>query len=145
MTHLTVSQFCADLAGTVETTARTTQYVDDVLGPEKSGVYSEREVDEYLAHPNKLKRLPRGRALLIKGTEECAIIQVEYEPSQPSGPFAPVIPRTWNEGDREQLGHHHPLLDLAALVEKTEAQAVGAPVKRKENRPEEAQSEGADQ
>src|SRR5205823_1960271 len=73
------AEFCANLAGTVDSVSRTTQLIDEGLfGPEKSGVYSEREVKEYLAHPDRLKRLPTGRALLIKGTDECAMIQVDY-------------------------------------------------------------------
>ena len=87
------AELCANLAGTVDTVSRTTQLVEGaILGPEKSGVYSEREVKEYIAHPDRLKRLETGRALLIKGTSECAIVEVDYRPLVPRRAFA-VAPR----------------------------------------------------
>src|SRR5262249_33245632 len=86
------AEFCARLAGTIDAVKRTTQMVDEgVFGrTAKSGVYSDREVKEFLAHPHKLKRLPTGRALLIKSTEEGAIIEAAYRPTRPQGAFAPT-------------------------------------------------------
>jgi hypothetical protein len=121
------AQFCANLAGTVDTVSRTTQLIDEGLfGPEKSGVYSEREVKEYLAHPDRLKRLPTGRALLIKGTAECAIIDVDYAPLELRSAFTPMLGHRAAASDPPA-----PALNLAALVDAERLGERGETAKRK--------------
>jgi hypothetical protein len=128
------AEYCARQAGTCETVKRTTQKVEGPLGGlEESGVYSDRDVREFIAHPDKLKRMPTGTALLIKGTEECEIIDVDYQPIRVSVEFAPTMPRKWKQGDQRWLGHERGALDLAALVAQQKAKADGENAKRSED------------
>jgi hypothetical protein len=104
-----------------------TQMIDEGLlgGESQSGVYPDREVKEFIAHPDELKRLAAGRALLIRGTDECAVIQVDYQPTETKSEFAPTRPRIWREGDRKRLGLERAALGVRALVEKKKAQRKG--------------------
>jgi hypothetical protein len=95
-------------------------------------------VKEYLAHPDRLKRLETGRALLIKGTSECSIIEVDYSPVEPRSAFAPTA------GTRPRAGRSarsRPVLDLTALVEAQRAKVRGAAAKRKAAAPSKAKAD----
>jgi hypothetical protein len=128
------AEYCARQAGTCDTIKRTTQMIDEGAfgGQAESGVYSDREVKEFIAHPDELKRMPAGKALLIKGTAECEVIHVEYRPTALRAAFAPVLPRQWRAGDRAQLGHDRPALDLQVLIDAEKAREQGELVKRSE-------------
>jgi hypothetical protein len=126
------AEYCARQAGTCDTIKRTTQMIDEgVLGGQaESGVYSDREVKEFIAHPDELKRMRAGRALLIRGTEDCEIIDVEYRPTALRTTFAPTLPRRWRPGDSVWLGHGRPYLDLQSLIDRERLREQGEPVKR---------------
>ncbi|MBP9682475.1 MAG: type IV secretory system conjugative DNA transfer family protein [Bacteriovorax sp.] len=58
-----VEWFCS-LLGTKKTTKETHQAEDGFFGDTKTGMKSVREVEEYVIHPNEIKKLKRGQALL---------------------------------------------------------------------------------
>lgn len=58
-----VEWFCG-LLGTKRTTKETYQTEDRFLGDTKTGAKSKREVEEYVVHPNEIKKLKLGQALL---------------------------------------------------------------------------------
>lgn len=58
-----VEWFCS-LLGTKKTTKETHQAEDGLFGDTKTGMKSVREVEEYVIHPNEIKKLKRGQALL---------------------------------------------------------------------------------
>jgi type IV secretory pathway TraG/TraD family ATPase VirD4 len=58
-----VEWFCS-LLGTKKTTKETYQAEDGIFGDTKTGMKSVREVEEYVIHPNQIKNLKLGQALL---------------------------------------------------------------------------------
>lgn len=58
-----VEWFCS-LLGTKKTTKETYQAEDGFFGDTKTGMKSVREVEEYVIHPNQIKNLKLGQALL---------------------------------------------------------------------------------
>lgn len=58
-----VEWFCS-LLGTKKTTKETHQAEDGFFGDTKTGMKSVREVEEYVVHPNEIKKLKLGQALL---------------------------------------------------------------------------------
>ena len=58
-----VEWFCS-LLGTKKTTKETHQAEDGFFGDSKTGMKSVREVEEYVVHPNEIKKLKLGQALL---------------------------------------------------------------------------------
>jgi hypothetical protein len=96
-------------------------------GPVASGVYSEREVKEFLGHPDVLKTLDVGRAYLVAAPSTRRVIRVHYRPIAPPVEFKPTIPRKWRPGDEERLGHSIPALDLAGRVKEGAPPALGGP------------------
>ena len=58
-----VEWFCS-LLGTKKTTKETHQAEDGFFGDTKTGMKSVREVEEYVIHPNEIKKLKLGQALL---------------------------------------------------------------------------------
>ncbi|MGZ3807082.1 MAG: type IV secretory system conjugative DNA transfer family protein, partial [Bacteriovorax sp.] len=58
-----VEWFCS-LLGTRKTTKETHQAEDWLFGDRKTGAKSVREVEEYVIHPNEIKKLKLGQALL---------------------------------------------------------------------------------
>ena len=52
------------LLGTKKTTKETYQAEDGIFGDTKTGMKSVREVEEYVIHPNQIKNLKLGQALL---------------------------------------------------------------------------------
>lgn len=58
-----VEWFCS-LLGTKKTTKKTHQAEDGLFGDTKTGMKSVREVEEYVVHPNEIKKLKLGQALL---------------------------------------------------------------------------------
>jgi hypothetical protein len=110
------AQFCAELGGTKDTQKRTRQMADMLLiGEGPTGAFSERDVKEFHVHPDELKSLPVGRAYLVKHGAR-AIIQVPYRPDREGVPFAPTIPRRWDEGDAHRFGRGEPALTLVKLM-----------------------------
>ncbi len=53
-----------------------------------TGMGSLREVDEYVIHPNEIKRLPRGQAIVLT-KQPCAVHRVALLP--PAAPLGPVV------------------------------------------------------
>jgi hypothetical protein len=125
------AEYCAQQAGTCESVKRTTQRVKGAIGePEESGVYSDRDVREFIAHPDKLKRMPKGMALIIRGEEECDVLDVDYQPVTLRVPFPPALPRKWRQGDERWLGYDRGALDLAKVLEEEQVKAAGEVAKR---------------
>lgn len=67
-----VEWFCS-LLGTKKTTKETHQAEDGFFGDTKTGMKSVREVEEYIIHPNEIKKLKFGQALLY-----CSKIDPHY-------------------------------------------------------------------
>lgn len=67
-----VEWFCS-LLGTKKTTKETHQAEDGFFGDTKTGMKSVREVEEYIIHPNEIKKLKLGQALLY-----CSKIDPHY-------------------------------------------------------------------
>jgi hypothetical protein len=121
------AKFCAELGGTADAVKQTKQVVDEGFGPVATGVYSERGTKEFQVHPDELKTLTVGRALLIQGPAPRTIIRTHYEPRARSIPFAPTFPRKWLPGDRALLGHDRPPLGLAGRLGAGEDDRESAP------------------
>jgi excisionase family DNA binding protein len=123
------AEYCARQAGTCDTIKRTTQMIDEgVLGDQAEiGRLLRLEVKEFIAHPDELKRMWAGKALLIRGTEDCEVIEVEYRPTALQTEFAPTLPRTWRPGDSAWLGHSRPALDLHSPIDREQAASRANP------------------
>lgn len=57
-------EWFSSLIGTKKVIAETHQEEDRLLGSAKTGMKSVREVEEFIIHPNKIKNLKKGQALL---------------------------------------------------------------------------------
>lgn len=111
------AEFCAEVGGTRDTVKKTAQMVDDGLlfGPAPTGVYSAREVKEFVVHPETIKTLGLGRAYLIQSDGTRALIRVRHEPNQSSIALAPAMSRKWSVGDPERLGLKGSVVGLAEM------------------------------
>jgi hypothetical protein len=108
------AELCAKLGGTYTTRERTTQLADQglLLGLAETGVFSDREVDKFYAHPNVLKTLDVGRAFLLTGAgkrvfvdlcppearrEEHAELVIRPVPPAETGPIFDLAQRVADE------------------------------------------------
>ena len=80
------AQYVADQAGTYTTCKLTEKWEDGGLlrGPVSSGEMSVREVEEYRAHPNLIRELGRGEAVLIERAPESRVDLVAVEAPRPA-------------------------------------------------------------
>lgn len=67
------AEFWAATLGTHTTTADTERVEGALLGDQKTGSRSRREVEQFKVHPNQLKTLEAGTALVLSGKENCLI------------------------------------------------------------------------
>jgi hypothetical protein len=59
------AEYVASLAGTYTTTKRTEQVEAGLIGPVRTGMASEREVEEFVVHPNTIRNLAQGQAVVL--------------------------------------------------------------------------------
>jgi conjugal transfer pilus assembly protein TraD len=93
------AQLVADLAGT-ETVWEETHQLEQhpLLGARRSGRSTARQVERYLVHPNVIKSLPTGRAVVITKVPEARVEIVTVTPPErvpvhpPAGQVAPARP-----------------------------------------------------
>ncbi len=116
---------CADLGGTYTTMERTRQLADQgLLGIGETGVYSEREVNKYFAHPDAIKTLPTGRAFLVEAAGGRSLVQMVPPWPRPAWRFE--VPKI----AKRAQGPNGPPLDFARLVAEERAKKQSAGAKR---------------
>jgi len=68
------AEFWASILGTFQTFEDTERVTKSFMGVRKSGEMSRRSVDHFKVHPNKLKSLPAGTALVYSpGCQDCLV------------------------------------------------------------------------
>lgn len=93
------AQLIADIAGT-ETVWEETHQVDHhpLFGARASGRSTARQVERYLVHPNVIKSLPTGHAVVVTKVPETRVRIVRVNPpGVPPGPRAPTTDRQGGE------------------------------------------------
>ncbi len=120
------AELCASLGGTYQTTERTVQMVDQglLLGMGPSGVESQKEVREFVVHPDVIKTLKRGQAFLVKASGARAVIRLPHV----ADPRSSMLKLE----ERPHADDSDPPLGLAELVQAAQEKRRGAGAKRSE-------------
>jgi len=85
------AEFWAATLGTHTTTADTERVEGALLGDRRTGSRSRREVEQFKVHPNQLKTLEAGTALVLSGKENCLIRTARVHRSMGEKPV-PMMP-----------------------------------------------------
>jgi conjugal transfer pilus assembly protein TraD len=95
------AQTIAQMAGTVKRWEETRQYGGGLLGGLETGRGTRREVEQFVVHPNEIKTLRTGEAVMIVKQPRAAVKTVRVAPRQPR--VAPPPPRVAppREGSRD--------------------------------------------
>jgi hypothetical protein len=103
------AEYVAGLGGTYQTAKRTEQTQDAVLGgPQRTGLGSVREVDEYVVSPNVIRELPPGWAVvkMNQPTSHLDLVLLDFVPTTGLAPYvAPLRPSLRAEGLRLRDPH----------------------------------------
>jgi type IV secretory system conjugative DNA transfer VirD4/TraG family protein len=86
------AEYVAGFGGTYKTTKLTEQTTAALVGHERTGLGSAREVDEYHVSPNLVRELPRGYAVVqINHPPKLDLVRLDYVETSGLPPYSPPL------------------------------------------------------